>query len=234
MPAPKATTKPSGEWATRCCVVAASTMASDPQTVPAGAPERRRCPRPRRRSPTPSGRHRPRRVPGEVGFEPVEGELVAGEGQRGQGGDVGRPRQGVAEITGPLGQPEAQGGLGASSSAASSMARAGLGAGQQSQSLHGPVVDHQAEFCGRDAKPGRRGGHPQVAGHRQLGAARRGRHPGLRRSQGGATVRNGVEQVAEGSGELGVVQPRSDRRRRRSGGRRRSARSPSTQRPRRP
>ena len=43
--------------------------------------------------------------------------------------------------------------------------------GEQGQSLHRPVVDHQPEFGGRNAEPGGRGDDPQVTGDRQLGAA---------------------------------------------------------------
>src|SRR5205085_10203237 len=132
------------------------------------------------RSPFPEGRHalgqvlaRPRPVEGGVELllrRPVERQLVSGDRQRRQGGDLGGPSHGRVQVAEPLHQTEAMGLLPADDVGCEQHRPGRSLTGQRREAVHGPPVDHQPQFGGGDAELGSGCRHAQVAGHRQLRA----------------------------------------------------------------
>ena len=158
-------------------------------------------------------------------FQLVEQQLVAGHAERRQGGHLLRPRLGGGQVARALGEAQTQGRVGVEFLGRQQHGPGRAGAGQQGQALHRPVVDHQAQFGGRDGESGGRVDDAQVAGQGQLGARPEGGavHGGDDRDGNG---HDHLQQVAQRRRQLARRAPGRGRRRRRSGGPRRSARSP--------
>ena len=103
-------------------------------------------------------------------LEPVQRELRPGQGERRERGDLVGPAEGGVEVAEALHEAEAVRLLAAAGLGAEEHGPRRPGAGEERQPLDRPVVDQQPELGGGDAEPGGGGGHPQVAGHGQLGA----------------------------------------------------------------
>ena len=110
-------------------------------------------------------------VIGQRRLEPIERQLVGGDGQRSQGGDLGRPGLCVGECADAVDEAQVETALPVDLLRRQQHRPRLAPAHQQRRQLHGSVVDRQAELGRGNPETRRRSGDAEIAGDGQLHAS---------------------------------------------------------------